>query len=58
MLSGRKRKLGYIMLIHAVAFGVVAALGRTHVAFPVMFLIAAAVLLRMSREEPGRKPHE
>lgn len=56
MLSGKKRKLGYIMLIHAVAFAVVAALGRTHVAFPVMFLVAAAALLAASRRESGTKP--
>ena len=58
MDARKKRRLGYIMLIHAVVFGVVSFKGDVHFAMPTMFLVAGAVLLRRAREETPRKDHE
>jgi hypothetical protein len=45
------------MLIHAAAFAILSLRRDVHVAFPAMFLVAGAVLMRKSREaSPPRDP--
>jgi hypothetical protein len=51
------RRLGIIMLIHAAVFGIISFKRDVHFAFPVMFLVAGAVLMRKSREaSPPKVP--